>query len=175
MHLFLHCKSISCFEQLLDGKLCISLHEFISQYNMCGLVGIRKKYPKIKEGNEMHHSCLWELCNYTKSLMSYDFLVSPTFLILDYKCWTLTPCNLYCTSYTYEGNRNYIKTINLYINWNDMCYQNILMIKSIVYFDKYKKIQVINSLFTNIMSSPKTFKRLTHLMFTNLIFRHTNQ
>ena len=48
MHLFLHCKSISCFEQLLDGKLCISLHEFISQYNMCGLVGIRKKYPKIK-------------------------------------------------------------------------------------------------------------------------------
>ena len=24
MHLFLHCKSISCFEQLLDGKMCIS-------------------------------------------------------------------------------------------------------------------------------------------------------
>ena len=79
MHIFLHCKSISCFEQLLDGKLCISLYEFISQHNMCGLVGIRKKYPKIKEGNEMHHSCLWELCNYSKSLMSYDFLVPPTF------------------------------------------------------------------------------------------------
>lgn len=46
---------------------------------------LEKKYPKIKEGNEMHHSCLWELCNYSKSLMSYDFLVSPTF----FEYWTI--------------------------------------------------------------------------------------
>ena len=129
----------------------------------------------------MHHSCLWELCNYSKSLMSYDFLVPPTFfntglqmLNIDTLQSILYLIYLWGQQKLFKNDR-LICYQNLYINWNDMCYQNILMIKSIVYFDKYKKIQVINSLFTNIMSSPKTFKRLTHLMFTNLIFRHTNQ
>ena len=36
----------------MDGKLCISLYEFISQHNMCGLGGIRKKYLKLSKD---HH------------------------------------------------------------------------------------------------------------------------